>query len=91
MRWLVSSTPAHASATTCTGTPASAAAVAVDSTQQSVDTPVSSIVAAPIRSASSGPHVEKVVRVTVGPVGCSLGTTSQSGASGGSSANAHCS
>ena len=61
----------------------------VDSTQQSVDTPASSIVAAPTRSASSGPHVEKVVRVTVGPVGCSSGTTSQSGASGGWSANAH--
>ena len=37
--WLVSSTPAQASATTVTVIPASAAASAVDSTQQSVDTP----------------------------------------------------
>src|SRR5713226_9726721 len=38
-RWLSSLRPAQASATTRTSTPASAAATAVDSTQQSVDTP----------------------------------------------------
>src|SRR5216683_343869 len=53
--WLTSLTPAHASATTWTSAPASAAASAEDSTQQSVDTPAStSRPPSPTRSASSG-------------------------------------
>ena len=89
-RWLSAETPAQASPTTRTGTPASAAATAVESTQQSVDTPQSTIVASPTRSASAGPHLENVVASTVGPVGPSSGTTSHSGASGGCRANGHC-
>ena len=43
LAWLSSSIPAQASATTCTSTPSSAAASAVDRTQQSVETPASTI------------------------------------------------
>ena len=45
LAWLSSSIPAQASATTCTSTPSSAAASAVDRTQQSVETPASTIAA----------------------------------------------
>ena len=59
--------PAHASATTWTPTPASAAATAVDSTQQSVDTPASTSPLSPTRAASCGPHLLNVVASSVGP------------------------
>ena len=88
-RWLSAETPAQASRDHAHRTPASAAASAVDSTQQSVETPQSTIVASPNRSASAGPHLENVVASTVGPVDPSSGTTSHSGASGGCSANGH--
>ena len=77
-----------------TATPASAAASAVDSTQQSVDTPAStSRAAAPTRSASSGPHLLNVVASTVGPAsrGELVHQLVDAGASGGCSANGHCS
>src|ERR1035438_1725826 len=64
--WLTSLTPAHASSTTWTSTPASAAATAVDSTQQSVHPPPSpSRPPSPTRSDSSGPHLLNVVASSI--------------------------
>ena len=74
--WLSSSTPAHASETTRTVAPASAAARAVDSTQQSVDTPASTSGAPPALAASSGPHLLNVVASSVGPAMAANGAAS---------------
>ena len=65
LAWLSSSIPAQASATTCTSTPSSAAASAVDRTQQSVETPVSTIRPPPRIASSSSPTLPKVVASTV--------------------------
>ena len=76
-RWLSSVTPAQASATTRTGTPASAAASAVDSTQQSVDTPASiSCPPSAVRRDSSAPHLLNVVASSVGPGPAASSSTS---------------
>src|SRR5215471_13233308 len=65
--WLSSSAPAHASPATRTAVPASAAARAVDSTQQSVETPASTSVPPPVLADRSGPHLPNVVAFSVGP------------------------
>ena len=62
--WSSSLLPAQASATTRTGTPASAAGSTVETTQQSVATPATVSGPAPTTSASSGPHLPNVVALS---------------------------